>query len=93
VQTVLQLLLLLLGLLLNLLLLLLKLLLEMLLQVGSCKWWVMRHTIKLLSNVAQPVGQGDIVWGGGGVRPFMPTQVHNQLDQVSVHTNSTLRLF
>ena len=65
-QTVLQLLLLLLGLLLNLLLLLLKLLLEMLLQVGSCKWWVMRHTIKLLSNVAQPVGQGDIVWGGGG---------------------------
>ena len=61
-RTVLQLLLLLLGLLLNLLLLLLKLLLEMLLQVGSCKWWVMRHTIKLLSNVALANG----LRGGGG---------------------------
>ncbi len=57
-RTVLQLLLLLLGLLLNLLLLLL----EMLLQVGSCKWWVMRHTIKLLSNVALANG----LRGGGG---------------------------
>ncbi len=57
---------LLLNLLLNLLLLLLLLLLEMLLQVGSCKWLVLRHAIKLLSHVAQPVGQGDIVWGGSG---------------------------
>lgn len=69
----LQLLHLLLHLLLQLQMLLLKLLLDLLLmllkkllQGGSCQGGVIRHTIKLLSGVTHPVGQGDIVWGRSG---------------------------
>lgn len=62
------------DLLLCLLLLLLKLLLDLLLvllknllHASSYLGGMIRHAINLLSGVAQPVGQGDILWGGPAI--------------------------